>query len=144
MTRPGGAIIMKSLEVRDPYNKQISRQRPWQRVIAMAFLLFLLVEWGSHAMTHAFSPAVLNHTSISADEGCHEDPCQSLILCGDSRRERQQMPNPGHQIAQPNELAGLIADVLLIDLRESPPIPFGTSHTIFRPSSPPLPPPELS
>ena len=116
-----------------------------RRVFAAAFLLFLLVEFGSHTMTHAFSPSAKNHPAVSANEGCDEDPCQSLILCGDSRRERQQIPNSGHPTAQPTDLVGFYptADPL-IDLRESPPIPFGLSHAISRPTSPPFTPPELS
>jgi len=120
-------------------------KKNWRRVFATAFLLFLLVEFGSHTMTHAFSPSAKNHPSVSANEGCHEDPCQSLILCSDSRRERQQLPSPGHQTGQAADLVSFYpsADPVL-DLRESPPIPFGLSHAISRPTSPPFTPPELS
>jgi hypothetical protein len=117
----------------------------WRRVFAAAFLLFLVVEFGSHTMTHAFSPSAKNHPAVSANEGCHEDPCQSLILCSDTRRERQQLPSPGHQTAQPADLVGFFPiAVPENDLRETAPIPFGRSHAISRPTSPPFTPPELS
>ncbi len=129
--------------VRTIYPKLV-RKENWRRIFAAAFLLFLLVEFGSHTMTHAFSPSAKNHPAVSANEGCHEDPCQSLILCSDSRRERQQLPSPGHQTGQAADLVSFYqSDDPVLDLRESPPIPFGPSHAISRPTSPPFTPPEL-
>ncbi len=123
----------------------IVKKENWRRLFAVAFLLFLLVEFGSHTMLHAFSPLVLNHTSISANEGCNEDPCQTLILCSESRHERQELPNVGHQTAQQNALLDLFSPIPSAnDLRKEPRIPFGNGEAIFRPISPPFSPPKLS
>ena len=96
-------------------------------------------------MVHAFSSVAVNHPSIYSNEGGHEDPCQTLILCSESRRERQQMPNLGHQTAQQNALFDLFSPIpSVVDLREEPSIPFGSATAIYRPISPPFSPPERS
>jgi hypothetical protein len=112
--------------------------------LAAFFLIVFLAEVGSHAVICS------NHSSgdgqaISSHESGHEDPCNSLILCSDSNRKDQQMPNLGHDATQHNALfdrqRGLFAQTIV---QKDPRIPFTTEHCIFRPKSPPFHPPELS
>jgi|CXWL01.1.fsa_nt_gi hypothetical protein len=120
------------------------RKENLRRLFAAVFLLFMLVEWGSHMAMHSYATSA-HRSSVSSHEDGQEDPCRTLILCSDSKRERQQLPNPVHQMAQHNALLELLASIrpLTFTLGD-PPIPFGRAEAVFRPMSPPFHPPELS
>lgn len=114
-----------------------------RRFVAAGFLVFLLAEFGSHAMIHAY-PHSIDERSMSATERGHDDLCRTLILCSDSRRRDQQMPNLSQDLTH-TALLDLISDLCpQISVSLSPPIPIGTGEAIFRPISPPFHPPELS
>lgn len=111
--------------------------------VAAGFLFFLLAEFGSHAMIHAYPPSN-DKRSMSATERGHDDLCRTLILCSDSRRKDQQMPNLSQDLTH-TALLDLRSDLCpQTSLSDNPTIPNGTGEAIFRSISPPFHPPELS
>jgi hypothetical protein len=61
-----------------------------RRVIAMAFLLFLLVEWGSHDLAFSHASSAGEAAVVQSSDGNHEDPCKTLVHCPDSRQGKDQ------------------------------------------------------
>jgi len=120
------------------------RKENRKRLLAALFMLVFLLEVGSHgAICSIHSPT--DEQAITFHEGEHDDPCKSLILCGDSQRKDRQMPNLSHDAVQHNALFdgkdGFSAQTLF---QRDPLIPFKTAHCLFRSISPPFHPPELS
>ncbi len=113
-------------------------------IFAVAFVIFLLVEWGSHSLAFAHASPPDGMAAVFTG-GEHEDPCKTLIRCSDGRRQDQQLPNFSHDRSQQNAFFGRFSDLgQVIRPETESEIPFATSHRIFRPIDPPFHPPELS
>ena len=112
--------------------------------MAAFFLLFMIAEWGSHGLMCP-EAGTRERTSVASDQNEHEDPCDTLILCSDSKQKDRQVPSFSHDAAQHNAVfdrtSGIRTDAIVT---EDPRIPFGTSNSLFRPISPPFHPPEFS
>ncbi len=115
-----------------------------RRLLAALFLIVFVAELGSHAVIWA-NHSSISEQSISPGERGQDDPCKSLIICSDSKRKDQQVPNFGHDITHHNALldarSGLFTQ---IGFDKDSRIPFTTAHCLFRPPSPPFHPPEIS
>ncbi len=115
-----------------------------RRLLAALFLFFFLAEMGSHVVICANDPS-MDEQSMSSYEGNHDDPCKSLVLCGDSGRRDKEVPKLGHDASQHNALFDASSRQLTqIDIHKDPQIPFTTGHRLFRPPSPPFHPPQTS
>lgn len=118
----------------------------WQKelrpVLATAFLVFLLVEWGSHAAIHIGSRMV-DEPSISANQGTREDPCHSFVHCDDDLHRGRQVPTAGHDLI-PNALIDLRQQIdPPIEVQTNLLIPFVGARGISRPPDPAVRPPEF-
>ncbi len=105
------------------------------------FLIFLLVEWGSHSL--AFSHSSFDGgAAIHSSDTDHDDPCKTLIRCTDGKQ--LDPPNLRYDNQHNTFLDGLselrfVSRVLkpLLVKRER-------VTSLFRPISPPFHPPEFS
>ncbi len=113
------------------------------RVFAAAFLLVLLVEWGSHSLAFAHAAPPEGVVAVSSEHE-HEDPCKTMIHCSESRRQ-DQVPNPGHDRIQQNSTSfgNAEIDTYLVSNRQ-PGIFREDANRLFRSIDPPFQPPELS
>ena len=110
----------------------------------MLFLVLLLAEWGSHGVVAESSPTLAEHVA-QYDGGDHDDPCRTLILCGDSSRHDQQMPTLGHDVARDNKLLEWLPDLQHGVLAHNDPLPtFDLDAYISRRISPLSQPPETT
>ena len=122
----------------------LRKKQTRRSLLAALFLIVFLAEAGSHAMicsNHSSS----SETFVSSSDSGHDDPCKSLVLCSDNKRNERQLPGFSHDSMQHNAMFDRGADLddqfdLLGDTR----IPFATGYTLFRPPTPPFHPPELS
>jgi hypothetical protein len=115
-----------------------------RRLLAMLFLIVFVAELGSHAVICA-NHSSIGEQSISPSERGHDDPCKSLIICSDSKRKDQQVPNFGHDVTPHNGLLDARSGPFSqIGVDKDPLIPFSTAHCLFRPPSLPFHPPEIS
>ena len=110
------------------------------RVVAAAFLLFLLVEWGSHSL--AFSHAATEGASLESSETQHEDPCKTLIRCSDGKQPYQVTFRPD------NQHNGFLDDLLgwrpVGRVMKEPPLVPDPVHSLSRSVNPPFHPPKFS
>lgn len=114
-----------------------------RRLFAVFFLIILLAEWGSHGMNNQRASSI-DAQAISADQGSHDDPCRSLIVCSDSQRKDRQMPTFSHEVMHNGLLDLMSAFRPRIDVQGDSSIPFATANFLFRPPDPAFHPPELS
>ena len=118
----------------------------FRRILAVAFLAFLLAEWGGHGLAFAHSGSVEGDGTFSqARETGHEDPCKTLIHCPDGGTQDQRVPGVSHDRSQQSIFfsylpAALEFDELLVDSRP----PWDKIKRRFLPLSPPFHPPEIS
>ena len=135
---------IKSSIVRGIYQTLIKKDT-LRRIFAAAFLIVLLAEWGSHAVVNASPIQADERTSATAHQSGHDDPCQTLVLCSDSKRKDQQMPNLGHDACQHNALLDRLAGFhQLVALSTEPSIPFSNAKALSRPPDPAFHPPQIS
>lgn len=112
------------------------------RTLAAVFLALMVFEFASHGMIcvnryHSEEPAV-----VATDYG-HDDPCQTLVMCSQSRQRDQQQPRFGHETVQHNGLVGLFdINTPLFDPCSSRASLHSSTREIFRPPDPPFQPPE--
>lgn len=122
----------------------LAKKRLKRRLLAALFLVFFVGELGSH-MAICVNHANFDHASISSSKDGHDDPCKYLVLCGNGTRRDQQVPNFTHDLAQQNISLGPVSDFCpLGEVREQPRLGFPETSRLFRPTSPPFHPPELS
>lgn len=115
-----------------------------RRLLAALFLVFFLAEMGSHVVICANHPS-LDEQSISSYEGNHDDPCKTLVLCGDSGRRDKQVPKMAHDASQHNALFDASSRLLPeLDIHRDPRIPFSTGLGVSRPPDPLFHPPQTS
>lgn len=115
-----------------------------RRLLATLFLIVFVAELGSHAVICA-NYSSIGEQSISPGDRGHDDPCKSLIICSDSNRKDQHVPNLGHDITHHNGLLDARSGPFSqIGVDKDSQIPFSTAHCLFRPPSPPFHPPEIS
>ena len=116
----------------------------FRRLLAGFFLLFLLSEWGSHALI-CNGASSHDEQSVSASEYGHEDPCQTLVLCSDGKRKDQQTSTLGHDACQHNALLDTLTDLRpLTGASKDPGLLFAWADRLYRPPSPPFHPPKLT
>ncbi len=122
----------------------LAKKENKRRLLAALFLVFFLAEIGSHIVICAEHSSI-DKQSISFSESNHDDPCKTLVLCGESSRRDKQVPKLGHDFSQHNALFDASSGMLSpTDIHKDPPIPFSTGHGLFRPPSPPFHPPQTS
>jgi hypothetical protein len=112
-------------------------------LFAAVFVLVLLAEWGSHGIIFSQREQV-GETSVSSSERGHEDPCGTLVLCSDGRRNDQQV-SFSHDASQHNAYLDNRSNTCRNSVIVSDPL--GHSSFVFGISRPPDPafhPPELS
>jgi hypothetical protein len=126
-------------------DRQLTCKTNFHRVIAMAFLVLLFVEWGSHglAFSHAYSPDG-QAQAIGSDERGHEDPCKTMVHGTDGTRQEKPVPTSGHDIKQANIFFALSTSAGGLELEKDPRTSRSKVSGLFRPVSPPFHPPELS
>ena len=115
-----------------------------RRLMAVAFLAFLLVEWGSHNLAFAHSSTDDGRVA-SSHESTHEDLCKTLIRCSDGTRQEQRAPNFGHELLR----YGSFLDNLQTLQRspapqKDPRLRRPSIRGLSRPEDPPFHPPKLS
>jgi hypothetical protein len=113
-------------------------------IFAAVFVLVLLAEWGSHGIIFSQREQV-GETAMSSSDRGHEDPCGTLILCSDGRRNDQQVPSFSHNSSQHNAFFDSNSNTCRNYVIVSDPL--GHSSFVFGISRPPDPafhPPELS
>lgn len=115
-----------------------------RRLLAAAFLIVFLAEFGSHAVICAGHSGFETASVSSSDRG-HEDPCQTLVLCSDGRQKDRQSKASGHDPAQHNALfdSSRMSVVTKFDDRRSS-FDYSPAEAIFRPPDPPFHPPQIS
>jgi hypothetical protein len=140
----GSRSILKKIVVRSFYLK-LTSNKSWRHLFAVAFLLVLLAEWGSHSVIPASAASSApDEQSISADEGGHEDPCQTLVICNEGPRKDRQA-KLSHDSSPHNGLFGMLADSNLnFDVPDDPRMSFPTANRLYRPPNPPFHPPKNS
>lgn len=77
----------------------------WIRLISGFFLVVLLAEFASHGAICA----VVDHDqppAISASDQNGEDPCQTLVLCSNTREKERQTASFAHDKVPHNGLFG--------------------------------------
>ena len=121
----------------------IKEKDNWRRILAAAFLIFLLAEWGSHSVIEA-TPFPSQGAAISANDDPHSDPCDTLILCSDTGRRDQQRSSLGREMTPHSAPLNLCVDLCLRTLSDESRSEFSAARAIFRPIIPPFYPPELS
>jgi hypothetical protein len=112
-------------------------------IMAAAFLVVLLVEWGSHSLAFAHAEPARGLVAIDVEVE-HDDPCRSMTCC-----ERRRSDKPAgtffHDLKPTNSMIDIVFTHEAIEqLSEAPPIPRDDARRIFRPAEPPIHPPELS
>ncbi len=132
--------------------------------MAVAFLVVLLIEWGTHSLNHHLphdTPSdhgnfslVIDSTeqtgsgsasiSISDIHGDHDDGDCPTMICNDSRRHDRQTPNAGHEFAPSNLIGDVFDERLSIFVMGSPPLKFPVTHRLYGPPVSPFHPPEIS
>ncbi|MGH9946737.1 MAG: hypothetical protein ACRD6X_06035 [Pyrinomonadaceae bacterium] len=126
------------------FYRRIVTSENLRRVFALAFLFFLLAEWGSHGVIFAHASSSEGQ-AFSAKETGHEDPCKTLIQCTDGKRQNQQVPNLGHDASQHNAFFDRLSNLMLRkSLYKEPQLTRERVSGLFRPVSPPFHPPEIS
>lgn len=117
-------------------------------VFAALFLFVLLAEWGSHSIHYASAaPAagVADDQSLFADENAHDDPCKTLVVCGEGSRKDHKPANLTHNASQHNGVLDHLSQIRTkIDVCDNPLIPFENAHALFRPPNLPFHPPRIS
>lgn len=122
----------------------LAKKENKRRLLAALFLFFFLAEMGSHVVISANDPST-DEQSISSYEGNHDDPCKSLVLCGDSGRRDKQVPKMGHDASQHNALFDTLSGLLPeLDIHRDPRIPFSVGLGVSRPPDPLFHPPQAS
>lgn len=106
------------------------------------FLFVLLAEFGTHVLAHANAPHNREQLISTLDTG-HDEPCKHIIPCCDNDHSNQQLPSAGHQLMHSN-LLEVAQFELKIEFNIDPPIPFRKADALFRESTPPFHPPQLS
>lgn len=125
--------------------RTIANRKVARRVLAAAFLLLLVVEFGSHGVIFAHSTSSKNGDAVQSGERGHEDPCGTLIMCSEGRKRDQQVPSISHDASQHNALFDRLAGMRnLGGIEQDQPISFDDANAIFRPPLPPFHPPKAS
>jgi hypothetical protein len=112
-------------------------------LFAGVFVLVLLAEWGSHGVIFSQRDQG-GETAMSTSERGHEDPCGTMILCSDGRRN-DQVPSISHDASQHNAYFDNRSNtgrnfVIVADPLRHSSFVFGLS----RPPDPAFHPPEIS
>jgi hypothetical protein len=113
-------------------------------LLAAIFVLVLLAEWGSHGIIFSQREQV-GETAMSTSERGHEDPCGTMIVCSDGRRNDQQVPGFSHDSSQHNAYLDNKSNtcrnfVIVADPLRHSSFVYGVS----RPPDPAFHPPEIS
>ena len=115
-----------------------------RRVVAVAFLVFLLVEWGSHniAFAHTYSD---NGQAVQSQDTQHEDPCRTMIRCSDGPRQDQTLQKLSHNVLPYNNFViGSLNPRRWADLHKDPRLSRLGVYPLFRPPDPLFHPPKIS
>ena len=135
---------MKLLNYRDVPNEpfETSWKTNLRRVVAVAFLVFLIVEWGSHnlAFAHTYSE---DGRAVQSLDSEHEDPCKTMIRCSDGPRQDQNL-KVSHDLLQYNKLFTVsLSPRRRADLNKYPRLRRRTNYPLFRTTEPLFNPPKV-
>lgn len=112
-----------------------------RRVLAFVFLAFMLFEFGSHsAVCIGHDPT--DARAFSAREHSHSDPCRTMVMCPDGRRD--QTLRMGHDLVPHNGLLDELSAIHVPAAVYESPVPFSSSDGLSRPPDPAFHPPEFS
>ena len=113
------------------------------KILAGFFLLLLMFEFVSHG---AICRAGYHHStdaSVTAKDSGHEDPCATMILCSDSKRQDDLSPVRGHDAGSHNALfAQLFTKTVEAPVIKQGVKPLYDAQDLFRPPDPLFHPPE--
>ncbi|MFL6467892.1 MAG: hypothetical protein ACJ72Z_08030 [Pyrinomonadaceae bacterium] len=88
---------------------------------------------------------VSSEVPLSANEGQHEDPCSTLIICNNDQRSERPARTFGHDASQHNLLFDQLSRHHISRLlHEEPRLSSATVNGLFRPPNPPFHPPQNS
>lgn len=103
----------------------------------------MLLEWGSHSIIHINSSST-GDLVVTSGEAPHDDPCKTLVVCQNGRRE-QQVPPVGHDLIPAYSLSGVVDGILPPAMADDErPLPFHIASTLSRPPDPHFHPPETA
>lgn len=118
--------------------------RKFSRILAAAFLALLVFEFASHGVICS-NQHHSEQVAAYATDYSHDDPCQTLVMCSQSRQRDQQQPRYGHETVQHNGLSSVFElDQDLFDRRSDLTHLRSSVGEIFRPPDPPFQPPKRS
>ena len=121
----------------------ILKKNNFRHLLAVLFLFLLVAEWGSHAMM-CCGDQHTDEFSISSTDYGHDDPCQTLVICQESRGHDPLMSH-GHEMCQHNGLLDTFKSFHpLVFYTGEPKITFSWADRLFRPPSSPFHPPKLT
>lgn len=125
-------------------SREIS-SRMTKGLIAALFLFFLLAEWGSHGVICAAYHGSDNAPSAASAPIDHEDPCDTLVVCSDSRGRERRAPSFNHDAMQHNGLMDVIREIAAnVKVTRDPRLAPSNVKGLSRPPDLPFNPPELS
>lgn len=114
-------------------------------MFAIAFLLFLMIEWGSHNLAFAHSSSDGGSGSMQSQQDRDEDPCKNMMRCSDGPRREQTSQRVAHDTIQYEQFFNdLLTTRRLVDLFSDPRLRRSRLEALFRPPDPPFHPPQLS
>ena len=114
-----------------------------RRLVAAFFLVCFFAHAGSHVVICASHS--VGESSFSYSDRGHDDPCRTLVLCSDSRREGKQLRGSGHDMSQYNVLFDLSPQLSPpVELLESERIAHSAGVAVSRPPDPHFHPPQTS
>jgi len=134
-------ISTRTINIKMRFNE---KNMKWMRLLAGFFLFILLAEFASHG---AICAVVYHHSEAEMTASGHdsEDPCQTLILCSNTREKDRQAASFAHDKVQHN---GLIGGFLLpagdAVRTDASPLFFPETRPRFRPPDLLFRPPELA
>jgi len=118
-------------------NKELARY-----IVAAAFLFFLLAEWSAHAIVHINNVRAAAIAVTVRPE--HPDHHGSLVLCNDSGRNDQQLPNVAHDLSPAASMPCGILDIATAATDDLVPTPSQRAGALSRPPDPHFRPPETA
>ncbi|HKP68185.1 MAG TPA: hypothetical protein VJV05_02800, partial [Pyrinomonadaceae bacterium] len=114
---------------------QISWKKKLRRVFAVAFLLFLIIEWGSHNLAFAHTYSETGRAVQSQDSG-HDDPCKTMIRCSDGPRQDQTLKLTHDVLQYNNVFNASLSPRQWADLHQDPRLRRPLLYPLFRPPDP--------
>jgi hypothetical protein len=122
--------------------RESEKNKRWIRLLAGLFLFILISEFGSHGAICAAPEEGEARTTAVAQQNEREDPCQTLVLCSNTREKDRQAATLAHDKMQHNGFVSFFSFQLGEDAHvRSSAFAFSDAQPRFRPPDPLLRPP---